>query len=104
MQNSGNRYKINMPTIRQQIMALLTQRDYGAGELSQIVGIREKEVCDHLLYVARSVASQRQRLKVTPARCLQCGYVFRDRKRLNKPSRCFRCKSERLTEPRYRVV
>ena len=93
-----------MPTIRQQIIALLSQGAYEAGEISQLIGIREKEVCDHLLHVSRSVISRGRRLEVTPARCLACGHVFRDRKRLTKPSRCYRCKSERLTEPMYQVI
>ena len=93
-----------MPTIRQQMIALLSQGEYGARDLSQTLGIREKEVYDHLLHVARTVASQKQQFKVIPSRCLTCGHVFYNRKRFNKPSRCYRCKNERITEPRYQVV
>ncbi len=93
-----------MPTIRQQMIDLLSQGEYGAKELSQMLGIREKEVYEHLPHVSRSVASLKHQLKVVPSRCLICGRVFSNRKRFNKPSRCYNCKSERITETRYQVI
>ncbi len=38
-----------------------------------------------------------------PATCKKCGYQFTDRERLKKPSRCPRCKSERIDPPRFYV-
>ncbi len=93
-----------MYTIRQQIIALLTEEERGARDISQILRIREKEVYDHLGHIERSVASQDRKLQVIPARCLECSYVFGSRKRLTKPGRCPRCKGEHVADPRYRVV
>ncbi len=90
-------------TIRQQIVDLLSEDEMSARELSQAIGIREKEVYDHLSHIARSTAAQSKRLTVQPSRCLICGYVFEDRKRLTRPGRCPRCKRSHLQEPTYRV-
>lgn len=93
-----------MQTIRQQMTALLSQRVCTAGDISRMLRIQEKEVYDHLSHIARSVVSQGHRLVVTPSECLVCGYVFDKRKRFTRPSRCPRCKGERIQEPRYEVV
>lgn len=93
-----------MHTIRQQIIALLIEEERGARDISQILRIREKEVYEHLGHIERSVASRKGELRVTPARCLECAYVFGGRKRLTKPGRCPRCKGEHVADPRYRVV
>ncbi|UCF73252.1 MAG: ArsR family transcriptional regulator [Deltaproteobacteria bacterium] len=90
-------------TIRQQIVDLLSEDEMSARELSQAIGIREKEVYDHLFHVARSTAAQSKRLILQPSRCLMCGYVFEDRKRLTRPGRCPRCKGSHLQQPTYRV-
>ncbi|MBW1887712.1 MAG: transcriptional regulator [Deltaproteobacteria bacterium] len=93
-----------MLTIRQQLIALLSQREYGVRDLSQMLGIPEKEVYPHLSHIARSVASKKRRLKIEPARCYECGFLFEERKRFTKPSRCPRCRGERIEAPRYKVV
>jgi len=90
-------------TIRRQIMELLTQSECNARIVSQSLRISEKEVYDHLAHIARSVSSLKKRLVVTPSRCGDCGYIFADRRRFTKPGRCPRCKSEHLSDPRYRI-
>jgi len=91
-------------TIRQRIIDLLSEHQLTARELSQAIGIREREIYGHLDHVARSTAAQRKKLVVDPARCLACGYVFENRKRLTRPSRCPRCKLSHLQEPTYHVA
>jgi hypothetical protein len=93
-----------MPTIRQEMIALLCQGEHGARDLSQILGVREKEVYAHLSHVERSVASQKQSLVIIAPTCHSCGYVFDRRKRFTRPSRCPRCRQERIHGPRYRIV
>jgi len=85
------------------MIVLLTEKEMSARELSQAIGIREKEVYEHLPYIARSVAVQKQKLIIQPAQCLGCGYVFKDRKRFTPPGRCPHCKQSHLDEPRYLI-
>ena len=92
-----------MLTIRQQIIEFLSNQEMGGRELSQSVGIREKEVYEHLSHIARSVNARRKKLIIIPSRCLECGYIFEDRKRFSPPSRCPRCKNEHIQDPTYRV-
>ncbi|MBW2038072.1 MAG: transcriptional regulator [Deltaproteobacteria bacterium] len=82
---------------------LLSKKDMSARELSQAMGIREKEVYEHLPHIARSAAAQRKRLIIRPFRCLACGYVFQDRKRFTRPGRCPHCKRSHIQEPTYRI-
>ena len=92
-----------METIRQQMIALLSDKEMDARELSQTMGIREKEVHDHLPHIARSVAAQKKKLTIQPVTCLACGYVFKERKRFTRPGRCPRCKKSHLDQPKYRI-
>lgn len=93
-----------MATIRQEIISLLSDEEYGAGEISREMSIQEKEVYNHLSHISRSVKSQKRELVIAPSQCILCGYSFETRKRFTRPSRCPRCKSERIKEPRYRIV
>lgn len=86
-------------TLRQEIIRLLEEGPHTARELSQKIGAREKEVLDHLPHVAKSLAAGRHPLSITPARCLACGHSFRDRRRFTTPSRCPRCRGERIEPP-----
>ena len=92
-----------MPTIRQEIINLLSKYEMDARELSQELGVREKEVYDHLAHVGRSVKAEKKKLIIHPSRCLQCGFVFEDRKRFTRPSRCPKCRQTHLQSPRYRI-
>ena len=91
-------------TIRRRMIALLSGEKMCARELSQAMGIREKLVYEHLGHIARSVASQKRRLVILPFRCLDCGFVFKVRKRFTPPGRCPRCKKAHLERPYYRIL
>jgi predicted Zn-ribbon and HTH transcriptional regulator len=90
-------------TIRSALREALTAGPLGAHELSARVGISEKDVAGHLEHLARSLRQGGERLVVDPARCLGCGFVFRQRTRLSKPSRCPVCKSQHLGLARFSV-
>jgi len=92
-----------MPTIRQQIIELLTDEEMDARELSREVGVKEKEVYEHLAHIARSLATKGSKLVIRPSECLQCGYVFQDRRRFTRPGRCPRCRESHLTSPVYHI-
>jgi predicted Zn-ribbon and HTH transcriptional regulator len=56
---------------------------------------------DHLLHLRKTL---KNRLKVSPARCRQCGYTFKDRQRLDSPGRCPRCRRELVEGPWFCVA
>jgi transcriptional regulator len=93
-----------MPTIRQQIVAMLVKNPMDIVALSKSMGLREKEILAHLPHIAKSVAGRGGRLGVQPAYCEDCGFEFKDRRRLSPPSRCPRCKTARIQGPWYRIT
>ena len=91
-------------TIRQQIIELLSEEEMSAIDLSQDLGIREKEVYEHLPHILRSLAAQGKELVIRPSECLKCGYVFRERRRFTRPGRCPRCKGTHIQRPTYEIL
>ena len=91
-------------TPRQAIRRWLAAAPQTAHELSALVHLPEKEVVPHLEHLARSLRGAGKRLEIEPARCRDCGYVFRDRRRLGRPSACPRCRSQHLSAPVFRVA
>ena len=89
-----------MGTIRQTIAFVLRDREMTAKEISQAVGIREKEVYEHLVHIARSKMAD-GKFTLIPSTCKNCGFVFRKRDRLTPPGKCFICRSEAITPPRF---
>ncbi|MFZ0134538.1 MAG: transcriptional regulator [Desulfobacterales bacterium] len=92
-----------MKTIRQEMIALLEAGELSARDLSRCLGIREKEVYAHLGHIARSIGAQGKKVVIRPSRCLNCGFVFHDRRRFTRPGRCPRCKDTRLETPLFRI-
>jgi predicted Zn-ribbon and HTH transcriptional regulator len=90
-------------TIRQHIADLLNENDMSARELSQALGIREKEVFYHISHIARTVKAQGKKLIILPSQCLSCGYVFEDRKRFTPPGKCPYCKKSHLKDPAFKI-
>ena len=91
-------------TTRQKIIGLLEQGELTARDISKRLGIREKEVYEHLTHIAHTMTARGKRLRVAPFACLGCGHVFRERERFTRPSRCPRCKGTRIETPVYKLT
>lgn len=85
-----------MGTIRQQIVSMLEQRAFGVREISQELRVSEKDVYMHLEHIRRSVSVRDKRFSMEPYKCLSCGYVFKDRSRIQKPGRCPKCSQSHI--------
>jgi hypothetical protein len=91
-------------TMRQRLVGLLTGSRLSSYQLAQFLGIPERQVEDHLGHVVKTIARDRdRRFVLEPSCCQDCGFVFRDRKRLTRPSRCPHCRSESISAPRYGI-
>ncbi|MGH7167366.1 MAG: transcriptional regulator [Nitrospiraceae bacterium] len=91
-------------TIRQRIMELIAGTLRTSRQLAELVGVPERQIEDHLAHIVRSVARDRgRRFVLDPSACQDCGFVFRGRTRLTRPSRCPRCRSEAISAPRYGI-
>lgn len=92
-------------TSRQQLRGLLLRETLSFRELRGLLGLSVRRLEEELRHVERSARGRRERLWIDPPRCLACGFVFRDReaRHLHAPGRCPGCRSERITEPSFRL-
>jgi predicted Zn-ribbon and HTH transcriptional regulator len=95
---------MTMGTLRQQMISALQHKSMDQRELSQNLGIQEKEVALHLPHIVKSVKAKKMNWQIQPAYCEDCDYKFKDRKRLTPPSKCPRCRSSRIQGPWYRIL
>jgi len=82
---------------------LLAEQPRSSLELSQLLSLPEKEVLEHLSHLARAPGPG-QHFRIIPSVCRHCGFVFKKRDRLTRPSRCPRCHQESISRPRFALV
>ena len=91
-------------TVRQRLIGLLIGSKLTSYQLAQLLGIPERQVEDHLGHVVKTIArDHHRRFVLEPSCCHDCEFVFRDRRKLTRPSRCPRCRSESISAPRYGI-
>ena len=91
-------------TPRQRIVELITETRLSTYQLAQMLGIRERQVEEHLTHVVKTIARDKtRRFILDPAFCQDCNFIFRGRSRLTRPSRCPHCRSEAIAAPRYGI-
>ena len=91
-------------TARQRMIELLSGTRLSAYQLAQMLGISERQVEDHLVHVVKTIARDRERhFILEPSTCPECHFIFQDRTKLTRPSRCPRCRGESITPPRYGI-
>lgn len=87
---------------RRHLIELLSDEPRSISSLARELGARRGDVEDDLRHAIRSARAQGSDVRVIPARCKNCDFVFDDDK-LSKPSRCPACKGTRLFEPMLRI-
>lgn len=85
-------------TNREWIRQLLLEGTHDVYSLAQLLETKVTVVEEE---VEHAVRSSGMKLKIEAAECEACGFVFRSRARLSAPSRCPKCRSERVTSPRF---
>ena len=89
-------------THRQRLVELISEDSFTLQELSVEIHQPVKEVLHHLKHVQKSIRPP-LRFIMEPAKCLKCGFVFKDRRKLSPPSKCPKCKDSHIQDPRYGV-
>ena len=92
-----------MPTLRRQLIELLSHEPRSASSLARELGLRRGDVEEDLRHAVRSATGAGHQVEVIPSRCKDCGFVFAP-DRLSKPGRCPSCKGSRLFEPLIRLA
>ncbi|GAB6095403.1 transcriptional regulator [Desulfatiferula olefinivorans] len=90
-------------TIRQAMIDALAEGPKTIRDLSQSLGIMEKDVTAHLPFIEKTLKHSSRRLHTEPFRCLNCGFVFKDRKKYTRPGRCPQCRRGRIDHALFRV-
>ncbi|MCD6300900.1 MAG: transcriptional regulator [Staphylothermus sp.] len=99
-------------TLREKIMKLLmeSKEPLSVNEIAAIIGLSPRDkhiVYDALTHIARTIKRKsggKLELVMIPPTCKKCGYVFKDLKKPRKPSKCPRCKSERINPPLFKII
>jgi predicted Zn-ribbon and HTH transcriptional regulator len=90
-------------TIRKYITTLLEEATFSAKDLSQFTRIPEKDVCDHLEHVRKTLNKNNRHLEIIPAQCEKCGFIYKKRDRFSKPGKCPLCHSSLIYPPRFHI-
>lgn len=100
-------------TRRERILKILrsSNRPLTVAEIAERLGIRDprllKEIYEDLKHVGKTLYREtngRETLVMIPPKCLKCGYIFKERAKIKRPSKCPRCRSERISEPSFIVI
>ena len=91
-------------TIRQEIISHLENGPMTVREISQSVGIIEKDVYHHLISIEKTVKNHKKRIDVEPYYCQDCGFQFKKRKTFKKPGKCPRCRDGRIVSAVFRII
>lgn len=81
-------------TRRQEIIELLEKEKKSAQELANMFKVEMFEILGDLSHIRLSVKPRK--LVMEPAQCRKCGFKFEERSKVKKPTKCPRCKGERI--------
>ena len=92
-------------TLRQRLRRWLTQGERDFEELCETLQLTPRDLESALRHIERTVRRSGERLVIAGPRCHECDFDFpgRESRHLHPPSRCPRCRSERIEPPRFRV-
>lgn len=71
---------------------MLQQNKQTAQQLANYFQTTLKEILEDLEHIQKSIKPKK--LKIAPAYCRKCNFVFKERDKISKPGKCPRCKSE----------
>lgn len=83
-------------TIRQTMAKLMRSSPLTARDMASALLLTTSQVERHLGHLQKT---HKAKLRMEPAECRACGYVFSDRRRLDAPGRCPLCKQQRVEGP-----
>ena len=88
-------------TRRRDIIELLSKQAMTLRELAEWFHADTKELLIDLEHIARIVKPRK--FTMEPSQCKNCGYIFKNREKYRRPSKCPECKGEKLTEPVFSI-
>ena len=89
-------------TRRTEIIEMLKKEALSAQEICTIYRVILSEIEEDLEHIAKSVRPEFE-LRMYPAVCRSCGFVFKERSKIKRPSKCPKCKSESIDFPFFKI-
>ena len=90
-------------TLRKDLVTLLSAQPRSVSWLAREMGLRRGDMEEDLRHALRSARAAGHQVKVIPARCRSCDFIFDERK-LSKPGKCPSCRGARLYEPQIFIA
>ena len=84
---------------RKDLIEILVEQPCTVEELAELLETKQKNVEQDLRHLLRSLRHQPYRVILTPPRCKHCGFDRFKPGKLQKPSRCPKCKSGFVEPP-----
>ncbi|PIN78952.1 hypothetical protein COV16_05290 [Candidatus Woesearchaeota archaeon CG10_big_fil_rev_8_21_14_0_10_34_8] len=78
-------------TRRKEIIEILKKHKISVQELTNIYKTEISEIMEDVDHIKTSF---KQKFKTKPPQCNFCGFVYKERSKIKKPSRCPKCKHE----------
>lgn len=88
-------------TRREEIIKILEKRAVSIHEIANMYRTTVEDILEDLPHIKESIKPRK--LKITPAECRKCGFVFKERTKLRAPSKCPRCRSEWIEGPLFKI-
>ncbi len=82
-------------TRRERMMEMMSLEPISLQHLANHFRVEMRELADDMEHIRRSVRKDAD-LVIEPATCKGCGFAFRERSRIKTPSKCPRCRGERI--------
>jgi predicted Zn-ribbon and HTH transcriptional regulator len=94
-----------MLTRREKIKKILQEdRFTDIEELIMELEIYDKRILiNDLKHIERSLKRIPQKMIMRPAQCQECGFTF-EKKRIKYPSKCPKCKGQRILSPQFKIM
>ncbi len=88
-------------TRRQEIIGILLKEEKSAQELANQFKVDLNEIMEDLQHIKRTIKPKK--LLTRPPYCRKCKFIFKERIKVKRPSKCPRCKSEWIMAPLFRI-
>jgi len=87
-------------TRREEVFEILKNDKKSAQGLANLFKVEMTEILEDLQHLAKSVKPDFE-LRMIPASCKKCEFVFKERDKAKAPTKCPRCRSEWIQAPLF---
>jgi predicted Zn-ribbon and HTH transcriptional regulator len=88
---------------RKDLVSFLRDNPMSVAEIATVFGVSPKDAEHDLQHLMKTLKRSAYRLKVHPAACRKCPFVFSTTK-LSKPGKCPRCKGTWIEAPLIEIT